>query len=108
MTRNPITVDSETLIADALKLMKENNIRRLPVVTKGKLEGMVTHKESQRSSSCTYQLNERLRIASLSLNTEGQENHEKRSHNPQPGYPFRRGFKNWPEEQDQFILGRGK
>jgi acetoin utilization protein AcuB len=42
MTKNPITVDSQTLVMDAQKIMKENNIRRLPVVDKGKLLGIVT------------------------------------------------------------------
>jgi acetoin utilization protein AcuB len=42
MTKNPITVDSETLVLDAQRIMKENNIRRLPVVDKGKLVGIVT------------------------------------------------------------------
>src|SRR4030042_6861188 len=42
MTRNPMTVDSETLVMDAQKIMKENNVRRLPVVDKGKLLGIVT------------------------------------------------------------------
>jgi len=42
MTRNPITVESETLVLDAQRIMKENNIRRLPVVDKGKLVGIVT------------------------------------------------------------------
>jgi len=42
MTRNPVTVDSETLVLEAQKIMKENNIRRLPVVDKGKLVGLVT------------------------------------------------------------------
>ena len=42
MTKNPMTVDSETLVLDAQKIMKENNIRRLPVVDKGKLVGMIT------------------------------------------------------------------
>jgi acetoin utilization protein AcuB len=42
MTKNPITVDSETLVLDAQKIMKENNIRRLPIVDKGKLVGIVT------------------------------------------------------------------
>jgi len=42
MTRNPITVDSETLVLDAQRMMKENNIRRIPVVDKGKLVGIVT------------------------------------------------------------------
>ncbi len=42
MKRNPITVDSDTLVLDAQKIMRENNIRRLPVVDKGKLVGIVT------------------------------------------------------------------
>jgi len=42
MTKNPITVDSETLVLDAQKIMKENNIRRIPVVDKGKLVGIIT------------------------------------------------------------------
>jgi acetoin utilization protein AcuB len=42
MTRNPVTVESETLVLDAQRIMKENNIRRLPVVDKGKLVGIVT------------------------------------------------------------------
>jgi acetoin utilization protein AcuB len=42
MTRDPITVESETLVLDAQRIMKEKNIRRLPVVDKGKLVGIVT------------------------------------------------------------------
>ena len=42
MKRNPITVDSDTLVLDAQKIMRENNIRRLPVVDKGKVVGIVT------------------------------------------------------------------
>ncbi len=42
MTKNPVTVDSDTLVLDAQKIMKENSIRRLPVVDKGKLVGIVT------------------------------------------------------------------
>jgi acetoin utilization protein AcuB len=42
MTKNPVTVDSDTLVMDAQKIMKENNVRRLPVVDKGKLLGIVT------------------------------------------------------------------
>ncbi len=42
MTKNPITVDSETFVFDAQKIMKENNIRRLLIVDKGKLLGIVT------------------------------------------------------------------
>jgi len=42
MTKNPITADSETLVLDAQRIMKENNIRRLPIVDKGKLVGIIT------------------------------------------------------------------
>lgn len=42
MTKNPITVESEALVLDAQKIMKENNIRRLLVVDKGKLVGIIT------------------------------------------------------------------
>jgi acetoin utilization protein AcuB len=45
MTKNPITVDSETLILDALRVMKEKNVRRLPVLERGKLVGIVTQKD---------------------------------------------------------------
>ena len=44
MTENPLTVDSETSIFDAKRIMKKNNIRRLPVVDKGRLAGMVTER----------------------------------------------------------------
>lgn len=42
MTKNPITVTPETLVLQAQKIMKEKKIRRLPVVDKGKLVGIVT------------------------------------------------------------------
>ena len=42
MTKNPITVDSKTLVLDAQKIMRENKIRRLPVVDKGELVGILT------------------------------------------------------------------
>jgi acetoin utilization protein AcuB len=42
MTKNPIAVDSETLVLDAQRIMRESNIRRLPIVDKGKLVGIVT------------------------------------------------------------------
>ena len=44
MTKNPITVDSETPIAEAKRIMKDNNIRRIPVVDNGKLVGMITER----------------------------------------------------------------
>lgn len=42
MTKNPVTVDPDTLVLDAQRIMKQKNIRRLPVVEKGKLVGIVT------------------------------------------------------------------
>ena len=50
MTKNPITVDSETLVLDAQKIMKENNIRRLPVVDKESLVGIVTQHDLLQAS----------------------------------------------------------
>jgi len=63
MTKNPITVGSETLVLDAQKIMKENNIRRLPVVDKEKLVGIVTQHDllaaspSPATSLSIYELN---------------------------------------------------
>lgn len=42
MTSNPITIDANASIIEALHLMKENNIRRLPVMRDGRLAGVVT------------------------------------------------------------------
>src|SRR4030066_1199545 len=50
MTRNPITVDSETLILEAQKIMKENKIRRLPIMDKGKLVGIITQHDLLEAS----------------------------------------------------------
>jgi len=44
MTKDPITVEPETLIIDAQKIMKDHNIRRLPVLDKGKVVGIVTYR----------------------------------------------------------------
>ena len=43
MTKDPITVEPETRIFQAQKLMRENQVRKLPVMQRGKLVGMVTH-----------------------------------------------------------------
>jgi acetoin utilization protein AcuB len=42
MTKDPITVTPDTLAVEAQKIMKDNRIRRLPIVEKGKLVGIVT------------------------------------------------------------------
>jgi len=46
MTPDPITISDDAAIDDALKLMRDKNVRRLPVVDKkGKLVGIVAEKD---------------------------------------------------------------
>jgi acetoin utilization protein AcuB len=45
MTRNPVTASPETSLYDGLRLMRENKVRRLPLVDKGKLVGIVSEKD---------------------------------------------------------------
>lgn len=42
MTPNPISITPDTPVVDAHKLMKDNRIRRLPILRNGKLVGIVT------------------------------------------------------------------
>ena len=42
MTKKPVTIDDDASIIEALHLMKEKNVRRLPVMHKGKLAGILT------------------------------------------------------------------
>ena len=44
MTRSPITIEEDASIIEALHLLKEKNIRRLPVMRNGKVAGVVTEK----------------------------------------------------------------
>ncbi len=63
MTKNPITVSPDTLVMNAQTLMKEKKIRRLPVVDKGKLVGILTKYDLQEAIppkttfSSLYELN---------------------------------------------------
>lgn len=50
MTWNVITVSSDTPIMEARKIMDAHNIRRLPVVDRGKLVGLVTKDRILRAS----------------------------------------------------------
>ncbi|MBZ4653115.1 MAG: acuB [Peptococcaceae bacterium] len=45
MTPNPITITPQTTVATALQLMRDNKIRRLPVVQGDKLIGIVTDRD---------------------------------------------------------------
>ncbi len=44
MTKNPITVEADASVIEAIHLLKEKNIRRLPVMKGGRLAGLVTEK----------------------------------------------------------------
>ncbi len=51
MTHNPITIPPETAVPDALRLMHEKRIRRLPVVDKrGQLAGIVSEQDLLNAS----------------------------------------------------------
>lgn len=44
MTKNPITIEEDASVIEAIHLLKDKNIRRLPVMRRGKLVGLVTEK----------------------------------------------------------------
>jgi acetoin utilization protein AcuB len=50
MTSDVITIDEDTSMMKASQIMKENNVRRLPVMHKGKLIGMVTDRDIKEAS----------------------------------------------------------
>jgi acetoin utilization protein AcuB len=61
MSENVRTVGMDTNINEAFSLMKENNIRRLPVVEKGKVMGMITLSDLNQaapSSATTLSIHE--------------------------------------------------
>lgn len=44
MTKNPITINEDASIIEAIHLMKEKGIRRLPVMAKSRLAGLITER----------------------------------------------------------------
>ena len=61
MTKDPITITEDTSMIKAIHLMKERRFRRLPVVTSGRLVGMVTDrdlKEAAPSKATTLDVHE--------------------------------------------------
>jgi len=63
MTPNPITITLQTTLPEARQLMEAHYVRRLPVVNRGRLVGIVTRgdvREAQASTATTlsvYELN---------------------------------------------------
>ena len=51
MSKPVITVDANDSMHDAIKLLKENHIRILPVIDRGNLVGVVTDRDLKRASS---------------------------------------------------------
>ena len=51
MSKNVITVDVNDSMRDAMSLLKENDIRMLPVMKKGKLTGIITDRDLKRASA---------------------------------------------------------
>lgn len=50
MTANPYTISPDASVIDAVELMKEKNLRRLPVVKDGKIVGIVSKEDLQKVS----------------------------------------------------------
>jgi acetoin utilization protein AcuB len=50
MTRNVITITSDTYVLDAERIMEQNRVGRLPVVDGGKLVGIVTRNDVLKAS----------------------------------------------------------
>jgi acetoin utilization protein AcuB len=44
MTPHPVTIEEDASVIEAIHLLRERSIRRLPVMKKGKLVGLVTEK----------------------------------------------------------------
>jgi len=74
MTPNPLTITPDTSYPEAIGMMREKKIRRLPVMKRGKLVGVVVEKDllsSQPSPATTlsihemYGLLERLKVEQL-------------------------------------------
>jgi acetoin utilization protein AcuB len=44
MAKNPIVIEKDATVIEAIHLMKEKNVRRLPVMDRGRIAGIVTEK----------------------------------------------------------------
>ena len=50
MTKDPVTITEDTSMIKAIHIMKERRFRRIPVVTNGRLVGMVTDRDLKEAS----------------------------------------------------------
>jgi acetoin utilization protein AcuB len=44
MTKNPLTIEASASVMEAIHVLRERNVRRLPVMKDGRLVGLVTEK----------------------------------------------------------------
>ena len=51
MKPNPVTIDPETKLCDAYRILQEKGIRHLPVLEEGKLVGLVTDRDLRLATS---------------------------------------------------------
>lgn len=51
MSKNVVTIDANDSMQDAMKLLKEHDIRMLPVMKKGRLVGIVTDRDLKKASA---------------------------------------------------------
>ena len=61
MTKNPITIGPDEPMVEAARLMKERGFRRLPVIARGRLVGLVTYRnilEAQPSPASSLSVHE--------------------------------------------------
>jgi acetoin utilization protein AcuB len=58
MTPNPLTVTPRNAIRTAVNLMREGGFRRLPVIDRGRLVGIVTDRDLRRASNSPFVVRE--------------------------------------------------
>ena len=51
MNKKLVTIEEEDSMQDAIRVLKENDIRMLPVIKKGKLTGVITDRDLKRASA---------------------------------------------------------
>jgi acetoin utilization protein AcuB len=59
MTPNPVTVTPRNAIRTAINLMREGGFRRLPVVDRGRLVGIITDRDLRRAANSPYVVREK-------------------------------------------------
>jgi acetoin utilization protein AcuB len=58
MTSNPVTVTPRNAIRTAINLMREGGYRRLPVVDRGRLVGIITDRDLRRAANSPFVVRE--------------------------------------------------